>query len=111
MNHVAASTALFAVVKDVPKEAWPKGVYCYKGLYFKHEPYDDGSRATRLGPSVAEAAFVGSMTAWLVDRGFTVRRGLDGASYGALNVSEMSAVFWSGSLVSALACMCKGAKQ
>jgi len=55
---------LFEVVKDVPKEAWPSGVYCHKGLWWKHQPYDDGTRSSRLGPQTAEAAFIGSMTAW-----------------------------------------------
>jgi hypothetical protein len=58
------ASELYEIMKDVPREAWPRGVgYSHALLSFEHA---QEKTHTVFDDDHAEAMFVGSMTAWLL---------------------------------------------
>jgi len=58
------ASELYKIVRDVPREAWPRGVgYSHALMSFEHA---QERTHTVFDDEHAEAMFVGSMTAWLV---------------------------------------------
>lgn len=103
------SQDLYAAVKDVPRVAWPVGVSCYKGLWWKCHRMDsgEGHGNGRISGHIAELAFVGSMTQYLLNRGVMLRKHKTQDVYTAIFVEEMSAIPQWGKLVEVLAATCK----
>ena len=61
---------LFEVVKDVPREAWPTmAVFVANMWAFETKAWPTGTKSHFMPTEVAEHAFIGSMTAWLVTKG------------------------------------------
>lgn len=103
---------LYEIVKDVPKDAWPKVWYDeYDRLW--HEHWNDCT----ILPDLAKAAFVGAMVAWLIKEGspssFTlldmgdfqrVHEYHDGTGYEIMNNYDKP------TLIEALAAACKATK-
>ena len=100
MSMTAAE--LFDVVKDVPREAWPE-------LEWTSASWRDSSR-WRMRPEVAEAAFIGSMTAWRIadakNHGGDVYIEQDKHGF-RVQVNDIE--YRASSLVAALAAACKEA--
>ncbi len=96
---------LYEIVKDVPREAWPE-------LEWEDGWFVDTEQTSAILTSVAESAFVGSMTAWL-PLGWVVGKceghdcpdGRD-ATHMVYNVNE-EGEYVGTSLVAALAAACK----
>lgn len=68
---------LYAIVKDVPREAWPECVTGFiRGLYVEVRANPDDGRPHAVNAQLfaddAVPLFIGSMTAWLVDRDYWV---------------------------------------
>ena len=66
---------LFEIVKDVPSAAKPMDMgYCtpLSGMEGWWTPEHDGESMAKVSPALAEAAFVGSMVAWLIGEGYHV---------------------------------------
>ena len=104
MSMTAAE--LFEIMKDVPREAWGN-LDWYCGEFVKKHTYDV------VDSDVAEHAFVGSTTAWLVERGQYPTSSKCGAGdemrYIVLGFGNKSAKGVGTSLVAALAAACKEA--
>lgn len=101
---------LYEVVKDVPREAWPNGVHYDWNVHgpkrAKH--WHDGDM--RMSDTTAELAFIGSMTAWLMNRNVFASKSQFDESYWTIdmnNVSKRSGNYRT--LVAALAAACKEA--
>lgn len=103
------SQELYAAVKDVPRLAWPVGVSCYKGLWWKCHRMDsgEGHGNGRISGHIAELAFIGSMTQYLLNRGVMLRKHRNQDVYAVIIVDEMSAMTQSGKLIDVLAAKCK----
>jgi hypothetical protein len=60
---------LYEIVKDVPEAAWPTTIHFDSDEGWKlFDDFNDGG----CGVEIAEAAFVGSMVAWLIGEGYHV---------------------------------------
>ena len=93
------ATDLFAIVKDVPREAWPTEL-AWDGQGWMGNQYGE-----YIGDATAEAAFVGSMTAWLAALNWFPKSHIwrDGARVMLADGTTHRA----SSLVAALAAACK----
>ena len=110
MSMTAAE--LFEVVKDVPREAWPEqfdwyeetGESPYRCFTVNGEEYNYKN-------NLLELAFIGSMTAWLIQRGRLTLRGNVLAGVVAYAIVEIEPIEPTGAntLVAALAAACKEA--
>lgn len=95
---------LYEVVKDVPREAWPKL------LEWDGQCFEDKSVGCFPSDAIIEAAFIGSMTAWLMNRNVFASKSQFDESYWTINMNNVSRR--SGNyrtLVAALAAACKEA--
>jgi hypothetical protein len=54
---------LYEIVKDVPKEAWPEGLAYIRDEWWVYGP----PSGEYVAPSLAEEAFLGSMTRYLIN--------------------------------------------
>ncbi len=98
------ASELYEIVKDVPRVAWPD-------LEWVDMRWVDGHTEAYTRPELAEQAFVGSMTAWLVERGQYPTSSKVGAGddlrYITLTFADESKKGVGTSLVAALAAACK----
>lgn len=101
---------LFEVVKDVPREAWPTMVVFVANMWaFETKAYPTGTKSHFIPTEVAELAFIGSMTAWLmvvcnrVETQVTPWGSVECTTFGEESRKEAP------SLVAALAAACKEA--
>ena len=99
---------LFAIVKDVPREAWPEQFDWYEcGGDTPYRCFTVNGEEYNYKNNLLEVAFVGSMTAWLArNRKYsTLATHSDGTSMVALPDRVHS--IHASSLVAALAAACK----
>ena len=103
MSMTAAE--LFEVVKDVPREAWPKDLG-WHGL----GRWTNGDSEWYMTEAHAELAFIGSMTAWLLDRGVFASKRFNENAFWTIDTNDTSKRSGNfGTLVAALAAACKEA--
>jgi len=91
------------VVKDVPREAWPE-------LTWDGVEWSNSRRDEDVSARITELAFIGSMTAWLMNRNVFASKSQFDESYWTIdmnNVSRRSGNYRT--LVAALAAACKEA--
>jgi len=101
MSMTAAE--LFEVVKDVPREAWPD-------IDWTNVRWVDGDTESHVTATVAEHAFIGSMTAWLLDRGILVGKRFKENAFWTVDTNDSNKRLGNfGTLVAALAAACKEA--
>lgn len=96
---------LYEIVKDVPIEAWPTNLG-WSGF----GRWNNGDSEWYITEEHAEAAFIGSMTAWLMNRNVFASKSQFDESYWTINMNNVSRR--SGNyrtLVAALAAACKEA--
>lgn len=93
---------LYEIVKDVPREAWPKDLG-WHGL----GRWTNGDSEWYITEAHAELAFIGSMTAWLAERLDVVETVRRFDSSFMVRTSRTTTV--QTSLVAALAAACKEA--
>lgn len=61
------ASALFEIVKDVPKEAWPTHLRIVDGWWWYRDPVEDIA-STQIPTDIAAHAFNGAMTAWYLGK-------------------------------------------
>lgn len=103
---------IYAIVQDVPREAWPKNVKCLSeesGRYF----YRDGLAHTPLHIDQIENTFVGSMAAFTLERALVIHKDHIIAvgkppAYVVSTKGTMAKAWIAPTLLEALAAACKG---
>jgi len=101
MSMTAAE--LFEVVKDVPREAWPD-------IDWTNVRWVDGDTESHVTATVAEHAFIGSMTAWLMQRDVFASKSRFEETYWTIDMNNLNHRLGNyKSLVAALAAACKEA--
>jgi hypothetical protein len=104
------ASELYEIVRDVPREAWPREVKFAANLWkFETSVSPTVTQSHFMPTDLAEAAFVGSMTAWMIHRGRLTLRGNVFAGVVAYAIVEIEPIEPTGAntLVAALAAACK----
>jgi hypothetical protein len=97
---------LYEIVRDVPKDAWPTISY-HLHLQEWHNHNDQPMLV-----DLAEAAFVGAMVAWLLDRGLFLCKSAVSGTYYAVDTNNVNHRFGNYKTpIEALTAACKATKQ